>query len=207
MTHTVSNFNDLYFNLPFVPLLSSFHVQDYAIGSPSSNNNTITPNKNKTLNRSSPSILKSSSLFNPTNGFDSPNLKHVTVDVHHHNHVNQEPSTSGRGVILPGLESMYIGTKSPSEDSGVDVHLTNGLHSLANIERWVSLSFNWVFFIICINRFVINKLSVSFAHYISQNQSFWLLYDILYFTHMILLYALTLFYVFLIGQMKMIIMI
>ncbi|XP_793549.4 whirlin isoform X1 [Strongylocentrotus purpuratus] len=116
--------------------LPDFALPDYAIGSPSSNNNTITPNKNKSLNRSSPSILKSSSLFNPTNGFDSPNLKHVTVDVHHHNHVNQEPSTSGRGVILPGLESMYIGTKSPSEDSGVDVNLTNGLHSLVNLERY-----------------------------------------------------------------------
>ncbi|XP_054770143.2 whirlin-like [Lytechinus pictus] len=109
--------------------LPDFALPDYAIGSPSSNNNsTITPNKNK-----SHSILKSSSLYTPTNGFDSPNLKRVTVDVHHHNRFNQEPSTSRRGVDLLGLESMYQGTKSPSEDSGVDVHLTS---SLANLERY-----------------------------------------------------------------------
>ncbi|XP_071485975.1 whirlin-like [Diadema antillarum] len=102
--------------------LPDFALPDYAIGSPINNNSGSTPNQNQHRSSPSPSTFKPKSLFN---SLDSPNIQKVTVDVHYNSHLPEEPSTSGRGVGLP-LEPMYISTKSPSEDSGVDLTLTNG---------------------------------------------------------------------------------
>ncbi|KAJ8038617.1 Whirlin [Holothuria leucospilota] len=57
----------------------------------------------------------------PQSAMNHSNLKTVTVDIHHH----EGPSTSGLGRTFAG-SSLYADSKSPSEDSGVDMALGIG---------------------------------------------------------------------------------